>query len=208
MWGTIRSFILEIRYQRLIWNYFLPSVLFKSSLSFTRGHNQCYSICFIKRHFFIRFHYCDSDASYIHFIMLPIYLMVILLKISLSQIIRVISPRSKACMSVEGQGQLSISDGGQVYFGICQRSDIFFPWIFGHKKLLVFHGKHLFNVRQLIKAIFIHLNQYLTRITCHLHAIEVFEEELGLFVKHSTCNCCYICSNTIFLRKIPFLAEL
>jgi len=115
MWDTVRSFILELRYQRLIshfrmfrfyWlnfmccqgNYFLPSILFKSSLSFTRGHNQCYSICFIKRHFFIKFHYCDSDASYIHFIMLPNYLMVILLKISLSQIIRVISPGSKACL--------------------------------------------------------------------------------------------------------------
>ena len=109
-------------------------------------------------------------------------------------------------MSVECQGQLSISVGGQVYFGICQRSDIFFPWICGHKKLLVFHGKHLFNVRQLLKAIFIHLNQYLTRITCHLHVIEVFEKKLVLFVKHT--NCCYICSNTIFLRKIPFLAEL
>ena len=188
-------------------NDFLPSILFKSSLSFTRGHNQCYSICFINRHFFIRFHYCDSDTSYIHFIMLPIYLMVILLKISLSQIIRVISPRSKACMSVEGQGQLSISVRGQVFFfGIYQRSDIFFPWICSHKKLLVFHGKHLFNVRQLLKAIFIHLNQYLTRITCHLHVIEVFEKKLVLFVKHS--NCCYICSNIIFLRKIPFLAEL
>lgn len=92
MWDTVRSFILEMRYQRLISHFrmfrfywlnfmccqgsdFLPSILFKSSLSFTRGHNQCYSICFIKRHFFIRFHYCDSDASYIHFIMLPNYLM-------------------------------------------------------------------------------------------------------------------------------------
>lgn len=190
---------------------FLPSILFKSSLSFTRGHNQCYSICFINRHFFIRFHYCDSDTSYIHFIMLPNYLMVILLKISLSQIIRVISPGSKACLlshhvSWRSRSIVNISQRSGFFFGIYQRSDIFFPWICGHKKLLVFQWKHLFNVCQLLKAIFIHLNQYLTRIKCHLHVIEVFEKKLVLFVKHS--NCCYICSNTIFLRKIPFLAEL
>lgn len=84
--------------------------------------------------FFIRFHYCDSDTSYIHFIMLPNYLMVILLKISLSQIIRVISPGSKACLLSH-----HVSWRSRSIVNISQRSGFFFL-VFTKGPIFSFHG--------------------------------------------------------------------